>query len=41
MNNPKDIRWRQRFENFSKALEHLREALALKNPSELERAGAI
>ena len=39
--NQKDIRWRQRFQNYTKALQKLDEALQLKEMSELERAGLI
>ena len=39
--NP-DIRWKQRFENYEKALALLREALAdVKNLSQLEKEGTI
>lgn len=40
MTNP-DIRWKQRFQNFEKALARLREAVATQNPSDLEKAGVI
>ena len=40
MNN-KDIRWKQRFQNFEKALMHLKEAVEKKNLSDLEKAGTI
>lgn len=40
MTNP-DIRWKQRFQNFEKALARLQEAVATQNPSELEKAGVI
>ncbi|WP_373515047.1 nucleotidyltransferase substrate binding protein [Persicitalea sp.] len=36
-----DIRWKQRFQNFEKALSRLREAIATENPSDLEKAGVI
>ncbi len=37
----KDIRWKQRFQNFSKAFLKLKEALAMENLNELERNGLI
>ena len=37
----KDIRWRQRFENYKKALARLEAALAVENPSNIELAGAV
>jgi len=37
----KDIRWKQRFENFQKAFLRLTEALELEELSELERNGLI
>lgn len=38
----KDIRWRQRFQNYSDALEHLKYAVTeVKNPSDLEKEGTI
>lgn len=36
-----DIRWKQRFSNFEKAVNRLRDAVKLKDISELERAGII
>jgi hypothetical protein len=30
-----DIRWKQRFENFSNAFKRLQEAIHIKNPSDL------
>lgn len=36
-----DIRWKQRFQNFEKALNHLIDALEVENPSILEKAGII
>jgi len=35
------MRWLQRYENFKKAFNYLVNALAIKNPSETERAGII
>jgi len=40
MTNP-DIRWKQRFQNFEKALARLQDAVATQNPSDLEKAGVI
>lgn len=37
----KQIRWKQRFQNFEKAFAQLDNALKIKNPSETERAGVI
>lgn len=36
-----DIRWKQRFQNFEKALKHLEEALFKTDLSDLEKAGVI
>lgn len=36
-----DIRWRQRFSNFQKALLQLQEAVVLENPNKLEEQGLI
>lgn len=41
MNKYKDIRWEQRFSNYSKALSQLSEGLAIENPSDLEKEGII
>jgi nucleotidyltransferase substrate binding protein (TIGR01987 family) len=40
MSDP-DIRWVQRFENFERAFVLLSDALAIENPSVVERAGLI
>ena len=40
MNN-KDRRWQQRFQNFSKALFHLENALQIAEPDFLQKAGII
>jgi nucleotidyltransferase substrate binding protein (TIGR01987 family) len=40
MENP-DIRWKQRFQNFEKALGHLSEALKIEQPDLLQKAGII
>ncbi len=37
----KDIRWKQRFQNFGKAFMRLKEAVEMENLSELERNGLI
>lgn len=36
-----DIRWKQRFQNYQKALQQLRLALALQSPGALEKQGTI
>jgi len=36
-----DIRWKQRFQNFEKAITHLEIALQLKDPDMLQKAGII
>jgi nucleotidyltransferase substrate binding protein (TIGR01987 family) len=41
MDNLKEIRWKQRFENFSKAYELLKRTLQIGEPSEAEKAGTI
>ena len=41
MKNNKDIRWRQRFENFEKAYRLLERTVQIKNPSEAEKGGTI
>jgi len=41
MNQEKDIRWKQRFQNFEKAMNSLSDAVAQREFSELERAGLI
>lgn len=37
----KDVRWRQRFGQFEKSYQLLLNALAIEDPSEVERAGII
>src|SRR5579862_917258 len=37
----KDIRWKQRFQNFEKAFARLKEAVDKENPNELERNGIV
>jgi len=41
MTNKKDIRWRQRFENFEKAYKLLERTLQINKPSEAEKGGII
>ena len=36
-----DIRWKQRFQNFSKALDYLETALKIENPDIIQKAGII
>jgi len=36
-----DVRWKQRFQNFEKAIKHLESALQLANPDFLQKAGII
>jgi nucleotidyltransferase substrate binding protein (TIGR01987 family) len=40
-NIKKDIRWKQRFQNFEKAFLLLERTLQIKNPSEAEKGGLI
>jgi len=37
----KDIRWKQRFQNFESTLNHLGKALEIKEPDFVQRAGMI
>lgn len=37
----KDIRWKQRFQNFESTLKHLEKALEIKDPDIIQRAGMI
>jgi nucleotidyltransferase substrate binding protein (TIGR01987 family) len=39
--NPSNIRWRQRFQNFEKAFALLEEAVKLDKSSDLEKAGRL
>ncbi len=39
--NRKEIRWKQRFENFEKAYLLLERTIAIEHPSEAERGGLI
>ena len=36
-----DSRWKQRFQNFEKAINHLRMAIEIDNPDIIQRAGLI
>jgi nucleotidyltransferase substrate binding protein (TIGR01987 family) len=36
-----DIRWKQRFRNFERALQHLNEALDISEPDIIQKAGLI
>ena len=36
-----DVRWKQRFDNLSKALKHLEDALEIINPDIIQKAGII
>jgi len=36
-----DIRWKQRFQNFEQSLKFLEQAIEIKNPSIVEKAGMI
>lgn len=37
----KDVRWKQRFQNFEKAFQRLKEAMQMESLTELERNGLI
>ncbi|QTA81145.1 Nucleotidyltransferase substrate binding family protein [Desulfonema limicola] len=41
MNNKKDIRWKQRFENFNKAYQTFWRILDIEEPNEAERMGLV
>ena len=36
-----DIRWKQRFNNYEKALRHLEQALSVENPDIIQKAGMV
>lgn len=36
-----DVRWEQRFQNFTKAMQHLENALQIPNPDIVQKAGII
>lgn len=40
-NDEKDIRWKQRFQNFERSIGNLHGAASIKTPTEIERAGII
>lgn len=37
----RDIRWKQRFQNYEKALKHLEVAMQIKDPDIIQKAGII
>jgi len=37
----KDVRWKQRFQNFEKTLHYLEDAMNIKEPDVFQRAGTI
>ncbi len=37
----KDIRWKQRFNNYEKALRHLEEAFSVEHPDIIQKAGMV
>ena len=39
--NSEDIRWKQRFQNFEKALHYLEHALSIENPDIVYKVGII
>ncbi len=41
MTEGEDIRWKQRFQNFEKAIGYLEDALAIENPDMVQKAGLI
>ncbi len=41
MNENQDIRWKQRFANYQKALQQLGEVVALDNPNKFEEQGLV
>jgi nucleotidyltransferase substrate binding protein (TIGR01987 family) len=41
MDEHKDVRWRQRFDNYDKAISHLELALQIQKPDVVQRAGLI
>ncbi len=41
MTNPKEIRWKQRYNEFVKVLSRLKKATAIETPDEIYRAGMI
>ena len=41
MNEEKDTRWKQRFQNYEKSFLLLKRTLEIENPSEAEKGGLI
>jgi nucleotidyltransferase substrate binding protein (TIGR01987 family) len=41
MSEKQDIRWQQRFSNYQKALQQLKEVVALSNPNKFEEQGLV
>jgi nucleotidyltransferase substrate binding protein (TIGR01987 family) len=41
MSEKQDIRWEQRFSNYQKALQQLKEVVALDNPNKFEEQGLV
>lgn len=41
MKENKDVRWKQRLSNYSKAMHHLGKALTIENPDFVQKAGII
>lgn len=39
--NQKNIRWKQRFENYKKSLDHLEKAVVIESMNDIEKAGLI
>lgn len=39
--NHQEVRWQQRFQNFNKTMRHLEQAIQIKNPDWLQKAGII
>ncbi len=39
--NQKEVRWKQRFENYKKAFAVLEKAVQIENPSEVEKGGIV
>jgi hypothetical protein len=37
----KDVRWKQRFQNFKRALKYLEQALDIQQPDVIQKAGLI
>ena len=41
LSDKKDLRWRQRFQNYTNSFEALKRGVEIENPSETERGGII